>query len=40
VLEARSDILANPEDDRSKMVFDATIRRHTDQFLFRFRKSK
>lgn len=33
-----SDILANPEDDRSKMVFDATIRRHTDQFLFRFRK--
>ncbi|MBU6319538.1 MAG: methyltransferase domain-containing protein [Alphaproteobacteria bacterium] len=40
VLEAKSDILANPEDDRSKMVFDATIRRHTDQFLFRFRKPK
>jgi len=34
----RSDVLANPTDDRSKMVFDATIRRHTDQFLFRFRK--
>jgi predicted methyltransferase len=34
----KSDILANPADDRSKAVFDATIRRHTDQFLFRFRK--
>jgi predicted methyltransferase len=37
-LEAKSDVLANPADDRTKMVFDATIRRHTDQFLFRFRK--
>jgi predicted methyltransferase len=35
----RSDILANPEDDRTKRVFDATIRRHTDQFLYRFRKA-
>jgi predicted methyltransferase len=34
----KSDVLANPADDRTKMVFDATIRRHTDQFLFRFRK--
>lgn len=34
----RSDVLANPDDDRTKRVFDATIRRHTDQFLFRFRK--
>jgi predicted methyltransferase len=34
----KSDVLANPSDDRSKMVFDATVRRHTDQFLFRFRK--
>lgn len=34
----RSDILANPADDRNKMVFDSTIRRHTDQFLFKFRK--
>ena len=34
----KSDVLANPTDDRTKMVFDATIRRHTDQFLFRFRK--
>lgn len=39
-LEAKSDILANPADDRSKMVFDATIRRHTDQFLFRFKKAR
>jgi predicted methyltransferase len=37
---AKSDVLANPADDRSKMVFDATVRRHTDQFLFRFRKPK
>ena len=39
-LDAKSDILANPNDDRSKMVFDPTIRRHTDQFLFRFVKPK
>ena len=39
-LDARSDILANPSDDRSKRVFDPTIRRHTDQFLFRFVKPK
>lgn len=37
-LIGQSDVLANPQDDRSKMVFDATIRRHTDQFLFKFRK--
>jgi predicted methyltransferase len=34
----KSEVLANPNDDRTKMVFDQTIRRHTDQFLFRFRK--
>lgn len=39
-LDAKSDVLANPQDDRSKMVFDPTVRRHTDQFLFRFVKSK
>jgi predicted methyltransferase len=39
-LDAKSDVLANPADDRSKMVFDPTIRRHTDQFLFRFVKPK
>ncbi len=31
--------LANPEDDRRKLVFDPAIRGRTDQFLFRFRKS-
>ncbi|HYM35458.1 MAG TPA: hypothetical protein VET48_08685 [Steroidobacteraceae bacterium] len=36
----KSDVLANPSDDRSKMVFDASLRRHTDQFLFRFQKQK
>jgi predicted methyltransferase len=35
---AKNDLLANPTDDRTKMVFDPTIRRHTDQFLFKFRK--
>lgn len=38
--ESKSDVLANPSDDRTKMVFDATIRRHTDQFLFKFVKTK
>ena len=33
-----SDILANPEDDRTKSPFAPDLRRHTDQFLFRFRK--
>lgn len=34
----KRDVLANPNDDRTKAAFDATIRRRTDQFLFRFRK--
>lgn len=34
----KSDILANPDDDRTKSPFAADLRRHTDQFLFRFRK--
>ncbi len=38
--EDKSDVLANSTDDRSKMVFDPSIRRHTDQFLFRFVKPK
>ena len=37
-LDGKSNVLANPADDRSKMVFDASIRRHTDQFLYRFKK--
>jgi predicted methyltransferase len=39
-LDAKNDVLANPQDDRTKMVFDPTVRRHTDQFLFRFVKAK
>ena len=39
-LEATSDLLANPEDDHTKLVFDKTIRRHTDQFIFKFRKPR
>lgn len=35
----RSDILANPADDRTKSPFAPDLRRHTDQFLFRFRKT-
>ncbi|MEZ5939003.1 MAG: class I SAM-dependent methyltransferase [Hyphomonadaceae bacterium] len=35
---AESDLLANPEDDHTKMVFDPSVRRHTDQFLVRFVK--
>ena len=38
VLDAESNILANPADDHSKNVFDGSIRGRTDQFLLRFRK--
>ena len=38
VLDAESNILANPADDHSKMVFDPAIRGKTDQFLLRFKK--
>ncbi|MEJ2411210.1 MAG: methyltransferase [Novosphingobium sp.] len=37
-LEASSDMLANPEDDHTKLVFDPAIRFKTDRFVFRFRK--
>ncbi|HET8613656.1 MAG TPA: methyltransferase [Sphingomonas sp.] len=33
-----SDLLRNPADDHSKKVFDKSIRGHTDQFIFKFRK--
>ncbi len=39
-LEAESDLLSNPQDDHTKKVFDPTIRRHTDQFVFKFRKPR
>jgi predicted methyltransferase len=39
-LEAESSLLANPSDDHTKSVFDPSVRNHTDQFLFRFRKPR
>jgi len=39
-LDAESSILANPSDDHTKGVFDPSVRGHTDQFLFRFKKPK
>jgi predicted methyltransferase len=37
-LEARSDILRNPDDDLEKLVFAPEIRGKTDRFVLRFRK--
>ena len=39
-LDAESSILANASDDHTKIVFDPSIRGHTDQFLYRFKKPK
>lgn len=38
--DGESRALANPADARTANVFDATLRGHTDQFVFRFRKPK
>jgi len=38
VFEGESKLLANAEDDHSKPVFDKSIRGHTDQFIFKFRR--
>ena len=38
VLDGESNILANPADDHTRMVFDPAIRGKTDQFLLRFKK--
>jgi len=38
VLEAESDLLANPADDRSLPMAQPGIRGHTDRFVLRFRK--
>ena len=40
VLEAETDVLRNPADPRTALVFDPSIRGHTDQFVLRFRKPK
>jgi predicted methyltransferase len=37
-LVEESDVLANPNDDYAKGVFDPSVRRKTDRFLLRFRK--
>ena len=34
------DVLRNPADDHKVKVFDKSIRGHTDQFVFKFRKPK
>lgn len=38
VVEAESDLYANPEDDHTLMVYNDAIYLHTDRFLFRARK--
>jgi len=38
--DGESPVLANPDDDHSKMVFVPAIRGKTDQFLYKFRKPK
>lgn len=40
VLEAESDLLRNPADDRTGNVFDDKIRGKTDRFVFKFRKPR
>lgn len=36
--DGESDALRNPKDTRADSVFDKSIRGHTDQFIYRFRK--
>ena len=38
--EGESKVLANPADDHAKIVFDPSLRGHTDQFIYKFRKPK
>jgi len=40
VFEGESDVLRNPADAHKVKVFDPSIRGHTDQFVFKFRKPK
>jgi len=39
-LVGESDALRNPADDHTKLVFDPSVRGHTDQFILKFRKPK
>jgi predicted methyltransferase len=38
--DGESAMLAHPDDDHTKLVFDETIRGRTDQFVYRFRKPR
>jgi predicted methyltransferase len=38
--DGESDVLAHPGDDHTRQVFDESVRGKTDQFVYRFRKSK
>ena len=38
VFDGESKLLANADDDHTKPVFDQSIRRHTDQFIYKFRR--
>jgi len=38
IVEAESDLLAHPEDDHTKKVFDPSLRGETDRFVLRLRK--
>ncbi len=40
VLDGESNVLANPEDDHTKGVFDPAIRGMTDRYVLRFRKAE
>lgn len=40
VYEGESTLLRNTTDDHTKGVFDPTLRGHTDQFIYKFRKPK
>lgn len=40
VFVGQSEVLHNPADDHTKIVFDPAIRGKTDQFLFKFRKPR
>lgn len=38
VLDGESNLLRNPQDDHTKLVFDPSIRGNTDRFVYRFRR--
>ena len=40
VFEGESSLLRNPADPHTALVFDPSIRGHTDQFVYKFRKPK